>query len=410
MAGIDEVKLRCTWLAQAIAYFCRGLNPPFGFAGQPNIVLGDPNNPTVDAVVDIWEPSTGARSAAVAGTHPSGSVKKTQTQIKMYHVDDGLPITHMDISQAMKAGELPQMIQLVAAGVMENLVGQVMPDLCAGFFQYAGAVNEVPSTSAHLRAIAAAVDDRAQGVYTPNDMRRVLLMEPAVNTNLLGVSEFVIASSVGQASTMATGKLTAKYGFGQLEPCSYLTGLNSTAGTATADLLVNGDHAAGSSLISMDSAGGGTVKIGQEITFAGSTQRHVVRGKPTRSTTTYAGRLTYSDVTLAAGVAQDIEIYPPLAAAAANNAAVTVVATHGIAGLAFHPAALATATRRFPDYQPGTGYVSGYAIDSQPGGTGLAFRVTSSADYMINRFAVDVCAGAAVVIPRYGARWIRTAN
>jgi hypothetical protein len=409
MAGIDDTKLRCTWLAQAIAFTCRGLGSPFGLAGQKNIVLGDPNNPTVDAVVDIWEPSTGARSAAVPGTHPTGSVKKTQTQIPMYHMDDGLSITQMDISQAMKAGEIPQVVKLVAAGVMENLTGQVMTDLVAGFFNYAGATNAIPSSSTDLRAMKKAVEDRAQGIYTPDDMTRILLVEPDVNNSLLGVSEFVIASSVGQAATMQTGRLNAKYGFADIVPCSYLSGKNVTSGTA-ANLTVNGDHAAGKNVISMVDSVGGTVKKGQIITFAGSAQKHTVRGKPTRATDTYAGRLTYADATLVAGTAQDIEIYPPLAAAAPNTTAITVLATHGVSGLGFHPMALASASRKFPDYDPGTGYVAGYATDDGPGGTGLVYRVTTSAAYITNRFAVDVCGGLQVVVPRWGARWIRTAN
>jgi hypothetical protein len=407
MAAIDDLKLRCTWLAQNVALACRGMNPPTAFAGNKKIEIGDPNNPVVDAVVDIYEPSTGARYPAVAGTHPSGAAKKSQTQIPMYHVDDGIPMTHMDVSQAMSSGEIPDVIGVTAAGIMEKLTNLMVPDLVAGFFQYAGAVDEVPSTSAHLRALASAVEDRSQGCYTPDDMRRVLLVEPAVNESLLGISEFVIASSVGEANTMKTGQLSEKYSFGQIKKCSYLTGVNSTAGTATG-VLVNGTPAAGASSMSIDTAAGaGTVKIGSVFTVAGSTQRHVVRGKLSVSSTSYIGRMSFADITLANGVAQEMHFYPPLAAAPADNAAITFLATHGIAGLGFHPLAIATATRKFPDYAPGTGYVAGYAVDKE---LNLAYRVTSSADYMINRFAVDVCAGAAVVVPRFGARWIRTAN
>lgn len=406
--NLDNVKLRAQWLVNNIALKFRGLNPLSALSGQPFMQLGDPQKPMQDAIVEIYEPVTSARYPAVPGTAPTGSVKKTETQVKMYHVDDGIPMSHTDIDQCIKSGEVPQIIGLVADGILEKLQTLAIPDVIKGTFQYSGAVNALPALAADVIAAKAALENRAMGMHTPPGNGRALWMTQEFNNALLGVSEYVIASSVGDASTMATGKLSPKMGFSQMLDTSYLAGVNVTTGTATG-VVVNGNHAAGANVLSIvTAAGAGTVKIGSIFTLAGSTQRHVVRGKITTAAGgggSFAGRMTYADITLVNGAAQDCVIYPPLPAAVLDTVALTFVATHGIGGLAFNPLALVCVARRFPDYLPGSGWVGAYAIDPE---THMAFRVHTYGDYMVNGYAVDVCGGMACASPRWMSRVAQT--
>lgn len=406
--NLDNVKLRAQWLANNIALKFRGLNPLSALSGQPFMQLGDPTKPMQDAIVEVYEPVTSARYPAVPGTAPTGSVKKIETQVKMYHVDDGIPMSHTDIDQCITSGEVPQIIGLVADGILEKLQTLAIPDVIKGTFQYSGAVNALPVLAADVIAAKAALEARTQGMHTPPGNGRALWMTQEFNNGLLGVSEYVIASSVGDAATMATGKLTPKMGFSNMLDTSYLSGVNVTTGTATG-VIASGAHLAGATLLSIiTAAGAGTVKIGSVFTIAGSTQRHVVRGKITTAPGgggNFAGRMTYADITLVNGAAQECLIYPPLPANVADTTALTFVATHGIAALAFNPLALVCVARRFPDYQPGTGWVGAYAVDSE---TKMAFRVHTYGDYMVNGFAVDVCGGMACASPRWMSRVVQT--
>lgn len=406
--NLDGVKLRAQWLANNIALKFRGLNPLSALSGQPFMQLGDPARPMQDAVVEVYEPVTSARYPAVPGTAPTGSVKKTETQVKIYHVDDGIPMSHTDIDQCIKSGEVPQIIGLVADGILEKLQTLAVPDVIRGTFQYSGVVNALPTLAADVIAAKSALENRAMGMHTPPGNGRALWMTQEMNNALLAVSEYVIASSVGDAATMATGKLTPKMGFSQMLDTSYLSGVNVTTGTATG-VIASGAHLAGAPLLGIiTAAGAGTVKIGSVFTIAGSTQRHVVRGKLTTAAGgggTFAGRMTCADITLVNGAAQECAIYPPLPANVADATALTFVATHGIAGLAFNPLALVCVARRFPDYQPGTGWVGAYAVDPE---TKMAFRVHTYGDYMVNGFAVDVCGGMACASPRWMSRVVQT--
>jgi hypothetical protein len=240
-------------------------------------------------------------------------------------------------------------------------------------------------------------------------MERVLLADQTFHNKLLGISEYIIASSVGDNSTMATGKLTPKMGFGTVAECSYLGDSNSnvTTGTATGVKLAV-ESAAGLDLVSIvTAAGAGTVKIGSKFTIAGSTQRHVIRGGITTvgMGAGYAGRATFADITLVNGVAQNCAIYPPLPATLPADAAITFLATHGTGALAFHPLALVCVTRKFPEYAPGSGIV---AADQYDPITKVLFRVHSGSGYQQNRLAVSASVGACLASPRWAAGVIQT--
>jgi hypothetical protein len=115
------------------------------------------------------------------------------------------------------------------------------------------------------------------------------------------------------------------------------------------------------------------------------------------------GEQSFADVTLVNGAAQDVNVYPPLPILLPNDAALTFLGTHGIGGLAFHPMALVTASRRLPEQ--GAGFVEAYVSDPE---LNLDIRVTNFGGYLQNNWACDINAGAVMAVPRYGGRIIRT--
>lgn len=402
MADISVVKTYAKYIAMTVAQVMRGLNPITAFAGQPSLKLSgaDPKN---DAIVEIWEQASAAREPAVAGTPPDGVIQRTTAAVKMFHIDNKVQLDNQTIAQAIGTGAIPQVISLLAASVYEKLQAKVLPEVVNAFFNYYGTTGAIPNDGTVITGARGVVGDRSQGCFAPDDGQRVLLLDSTIYGSLLNVAGLTGFSNVGTAEALRTGQLLPMHGFGRIKESSYFTGLNHTLGTATG-VLLNGAHAAGLNVINIDTAAGaGTVLKGSVFTIAGSTQKHRVVGKLAVATTGYIGQQSFADMTLANGVAQDLVIYPPLPVALADNAAITFLATHGIGGLAFHPMSLVVASRRLPEQ--GAGYVEEYVTDSE---LNLDIRVTNFGGYLQNNWAVDINAGAAVAIPRFGGRIIRS--
>ncbi len=402
MADISEVKLFAKYLALSIASVMRGLNPVTKFAGQATMKLGG-GEPQSDAIVEFYEPMTDAREPAVAGTPPGGTIRKTAGLVKMFHIDNKITLDNQTIAQAMKTGEIPQAIQILAGSVFEKLQEKILPQVINATFNYHGAVNAIPSDATVITGARGAMSNRAQGCFAPDDGSRVLLLDSTIYGNLLNTAGVIAFSNVGSAEALRTGQLMPMHGFGRIKENSYFTNLNHTVGTATG-VLVNGEHLAGKNVLSIHTvAGAGTVVIGSVFTVAGSTQKHRVVGKLSVASTGLIGQQSFADITLVNNVAQDCVIYPPLAATAADDAAITFLGTHGIGGLALHPMALVVASRRLPEQ--GAGYVEEYITDPE---LNLDIRMTNFGGYLQNNWAVDINAGCAVAIPRWTARVIRT--
>jgi hypothetical protein len=402
MADVSDIKVQAKYLALSVASVLRGLNPITRYAGQPAMKLGG-TDPHAGAMVEFYEPMTSARAIAIAGTPPTGKLKKTSGLVPMHHVDDAIQLDNQTVAQAMKTGDIPMVVRIMAANVFEKLQALMLPDIINSTFNYYGAVNAVPNDGTVITGGRAMIGDRAQGCYAPDDGSRVMLVDSTVYGSLLNTAAIVGFSNVGSAEALRTGQLIPMHGFGTIKESSYFSNVNHTVGTATG-VKLNGEHAANAHVLSLvTAAGAGTVVKGAVFTIAGSAQKHRIVGKLSVASTGLIGEQSFADVTLVNGAAQDVNVYPPLPALLPNDAALTFLATHGIGGLAMHPMALVTASRRLPEQ--GAGYVESYVSDAE---LNLDIRVTNFGGYLQNNWACDINAGAVMAVPRYAGRIIRT--
>jgi hypothetical protein len=219
-----------------------------------------------------------------------------------------------------KAGYLPQ--KVLAA--VKKLANQINTDLYAeykGVYGYVGTAGTTPFGAG--RAELDAIDTRKilNDQLCPDSDRRIIL-DTAADAKALSVAAIADADKVGAAAEgpKIRGRIGTRYGFDfyfdQLIP-------THTAGTG-AGYLVN-DAAGllvGATTATVDT-GAGTILVGDIVTFAGHSQTYAVT------------------VALAANV---FTFTPALKAVVADNAAVTLKASH-VVNLAFSRDAFALAVR-----------------------------------------------------------------
>ncbi|AXH76811.1 MAG: coat protein [Caudoviricetes sp.] len=161
---------------------------------------------------------------------------------------------------------------------------------------------------------------------------RSLLLNDDAEANAINLAIFQKANESGSTMTLTEGEIGRRIGFDwSLE--SYLPSF--TRGTLTGSPLINNAAVAvGDTTVPMDAGSlTGTVVVGDIFTVAGDTQQYVVTANATASANAIAS------------VAFD----PPAKVAWANNAAVTFLASHDVAGLALQKQAFAFCSRPLGD-------------------------------------------------------------
>lgn len=162
-------------------------------------------------------------------------------------------------------------------------------------------------------------------------MDRSLLLNYDAEANALGLPIFQRVNESGDVSVMREGYIGRRLGF-DWDSESYMptfTGGTLSDGTNKAALINSATVAIGDTSVAMDSATlTGTLKAGDLFTVAGDTQQYVVT----------------ADATAAAN-AITVSFSPAAKVAWADNAAVTFVADHDLAGLAMQKQAIAFASR-----------------------------------------------------------------
>ena len=153
-----------------------------------------------------------------------------------------------------------------------------------------------------------------------------------------------------------------------------------TAGTGESYVVNKADgYTAGATTIEVD-GGSGTMLVGDIVTSAGHDQPYVVAE---------------------ALASNQFRIAPGLQAAVADDAAVTLKATH-VVNLVFHRDAIAFATRPLEGtVRPGLGSVVETAVDPE---SGLALRLEVTRQHKLTRYAFDLLWGAALVRPELAVR------
>lgn len=185
-----------------------------------------------------------------------------------------------------------------------------------GFFGFVGTAGTNPfASNSDCLADAQEVMTNNKSPLSP----RVAIINAAAQKAAQKLAEFKDVSQMGNDSVRRYGMLPPVNGF---DPYVDQQVPTHTAGTGSGYLINGSGMTAGSTSITVDT-GSGTILAGDIVTFAG------VSG-------------TYNVVTaLASNV---FTIYPGLASTVADNAAVTLKASHAV-NVAFHPAAVQLVTR-----------------------------------------------------------------
>jgi hypothetical protein len=276
------------------------------------------------------------------------------------------------------AGFLPiQASEAVKA--LANTVDGAILDLYKDVYGYAGVAATTPFATDPGEYVDARKVLNKQ--LAPKKPRYVVLDEDA-EANALMLRAFQDLAWRGDREGIIEGEIGRKLGSDWWMDQNVKT---HTAGTASGATTDNAGYAVGVKTVTLDSAGTGSILVGDVITFAGDTQTYVV---------------TTGDASVAGGGTVSFE--PGLAVEiAGSETAITVKATH-VANLAFHRDAFAFVNRPFSAGEPGVGFFRS-AVDPV---SGLALRLEVSRQHKRDRYAYDILYGVETIRPELAARLV----
>lgn len=214
----------------------------------------------------------------------------------------------------------------------------------------------------------------------PDDGRLSLVLDTTAGTALRQVPNLYKANEAGSDGLLRRGELMNLNGFSIKESSGIVT---STAGTMTGALINNGaGYAVGATSIVYDTGTTGATGIvtGDVITFAGDTNKYVVKTGPGAAA---SGTIVLQE--------------PGLRSAKADNVAITVVATHAN-NIAFHQSAIELVVRPPSVPKGGDAAVERFTIQD---GTGLVYEIAQYKGYYKSLFDVTCYYQAKVWNPKY---------
>lgn len=293
-------------------------------------------------------------------------------------------LTDQDLTK-ISAGE--HFLPAAMGAAMKALAEQINADIFAathaagGFYGFTGTAGTTP--------FASAVTDATNARKILNNQLcpmspRYGVLDPDAEANALALSGFTSYDGGGQTAeaSRVEGFLGRRYGFDWAMDQQVPT---HTSGTGSGYLL-NGAASAGATTLTVDT-GSGTILAGDIITIAG------VAG--TYNVASSVGGSSVTSIT--------IDNPGGLLGAAADNAAVTVKASH-VVNLAFHRDAIYFAARPLSGQLEGfPGAPEAMALMQDPV-TGLPLRAQVSRQHMQTAVYMDVLYGIAIPRPDFGMR------
>lgn len=217
---------------------------------------------------------------------------------------------------------------------------------------------------------------------------RRLVVDFTAEANMLALPAFSSAEKIGTNQVVIEGEIGRKYGFDIYADNQVATHTTVMAGT----VLAAGAQLAGQGLNTQTLEGTFLVDgltdqpaEGDLFTIAGSSQQYVVRSSTTISST-----------------ASTLTIYPALVANVADNAALTIVATH-VVNIAFHRDAFAFATRPLVTSEVDLA-ANRKILSFQDAQTGLILRLEVLSQYKQTAWEFDILFGDNLIRPELATR------
>jgi hypothetical protein len=207
---------------------------------------------------------------------------------------------------------------------------------------------------------------------------RKLVLDYAAETAALQTDDLKKMLNAGDANALRRGVLGNLFGFEVSRDFQVPT---HTAGTSSGHLINNGGgYAAGIKTVTVDT-GTGTMLVGDILTFAGVTGTYVVTS---------------------ALAANSVSFEPGLAGAVADNAAVTVKATH-VVNLAFDPQAFGVVMKTPGDSIEGAPTIGPSMTMVHPK-SGIPMKLSYLPGYHGGQWELSILYGVKLVDPRRAAR------
>ena len=325
------------------------------------------------STIDVPVPSAISATSVTPGPTPPSSVDSTPTSVPIVMNRWKEAVFHMtdqNIAEAMD-GFVPMQVTS-AIKALANEIDVFILGLGAKFYGYTGTAGTDPFADGTV--IDATLPRKTlSNQLAPIDDRRFVFNADA-EANALLIRAFQDMSFSGSAAGIIEGQVNRKLGFDFFMDQNVPT---HTAGTGASILVNDASTAVGQKVIPAD-GGTGTILVGDIVTFAGDSQTYVVTSA------------------LAAGA---FSIEPGLQVAVADNAAITLKASHPL-NLAFHRDAIAFATRPLQNSNhPASLFQS--AVDSV---SGLVLRLEVTREHRQDKYAFDVLYGAEVIRRELGTR------
>lgn len=270
--------------------------------------------------------------------------------------------------------------------IFRDQVAQAMRTLC----------NEIETDLAALHISAsraygtAGVTPFASDLSAPANMRKILadngapmgdlqmVIDTSAGAKMRTLTQLTKANEAADTGLLRRGVLLDIHGFAIRESAQVKT---STAGTAASATTDNAGYAVGATVLTLASAGTGTLVAGDVVTFAGDTNQYVI---------------VSGDADVSNGGTFTIAAPGLLKAMSAATKAITVVAA-ATRNMAFARSALALATRA-PALPP----QGDSAIDRQiitDALSGLSFEISQYAQYRQMQYEVGLAWGVAAIKP-----------
>ena len=325
--------------------------------------------------IDVPIPSAITATAVSPSNTPPTNVDSAPTSVPIplnqwyeapFHLTDK---EELEVMQGVIPIQASEAVKALANKVETHLFG-----FYTGVYGFAGTPGTTPFAS-DLTAFTAARKTLHEQL-APFDPR-VCVIDPDAEANALNLRAFQDASYRGDTAGIVAGQIGQKLGSMWVMSQHVPT---HTAGTGASYVVNKAEgYAPGATTIEVD-GGSGTMLVGDIVTFAGHDQPYVVT---------------------AALASDQFRIAPGLQAAVADDAAVTLKATH-VVNLVFHRDAIAFATRPLEGtVRPGLGSVVETAVDPV---SGLALRLEVTRQHKQTNYAFDILWGAALVRPELAVR------
>lgn len=290
----------------------------------------------------------------------TASVKIPWTGEDMKHVNNGSGFETIygdQIKQAMRA--ITNQIEAAAAANFYKNASRAYGT--AGTTPFGSNFNEL----ANIRQIL--VDNGM-----PIDGRTSLVMNTLAGTNLRNLAQLQQVNTAGTADLLRNGTLLDLQGLILKESAGIASHTKGTGASATTDAT---GYAKGSTVITLASAGTGTIVAGDVITFAGDTNKYVVAS---------------GDADVSGGGTITLNAPGLKVAIAASATAITVGATY-TGNIAFHQSAVEVAMR--PIAMPNGGDAAVDSMMVQDPFSGLVFEIAAYKGYGKSMFDVRCAYG-----------------